>query len=148
MTKLLRLLLAFVFVSLVATAPLTTQADVRHTSNCAAIVRHDDMATCYFKAHDWKNVIRAYDTTPPHSLSYPNDRANDTEDVVSWYQKAIAYKHLGEVSKEQTADSILGLMLDPYHKSLISKWLAAQMLAEYKSSGAQAQDAQENVVVR
>jgi len=128
------LLGAFAAFIALATAPAAA------TQNCSTIVRHDEMADCYFKQQNWAKVIQAYDTTPPRSLDYPDDATQNAADVRGSYQRAIAYKHLGNHSEEQIW---IGLAYRfPHAQTWVSKYVWSQIVAEYRSSGQDRQDAQ------
>lgn len=113
----------------------TMQAAVR---NCSSIQRHDAMADCYFRAGEWQKVIRAFNTTPPRSLDYPTEGAQNRAEVIGYYERAVAYKHLGNLKEERTW-IYLAHFGDP--QKWVSPALWAKIETEYASSGERAQNA-------
>jgi len=103
------------------------------------------MADCYFAMHDWKHVIQAYKTTPPHSLDYPDDATSNAADLRSWYQQAIAYRHLNDNSDERTSIDLAYSF--PHARKWVSKFFWSEIVAEYKASGEQPQAQNEAVAV-
>jgi hypothetical protein len=97
---------------------------------CHQIVRHDDMASCYFAAGDSRMVIWALKTTPKRSLTYPNDAANNAALIRTFYQYSVSYGHLGDTANAQTYISLA------YGFPDAEKWvhepLWKQIVAQYK----------------
>jgi hypothetical protein len=103
--------------------------DPRPPDRCKAIVRHDDMANCYFAAKNWTKVIWAYKSTPRGSLTYPSDDAQNSASVREFYQQAVAYHNLGN---DAEADTSIFLAYDTLHSAPnLSKFMRSQIKADY-----------------
>lgn len=109
----------------------TTVTSASASDSCSSIKRHDDMANCYFKAHNWAKVIQAYKTTPPHSLDYPTDDLSNAADVRMFYQYAVAYEHLRNMEQARSYISLAEMSLHPKPQA-ISKFYADTVIAEFK----------------
>jgi hypothetical protein len=90
-----------------------------------------ELATCYFKSHQWAKVIKTIEGYGGNGR-YGSHTSNG-EITMEYYQEAIAYRNLGEKSKE-AIESFLAYDLN-YPKVWVSEPLWRLVRIEYMRSG-------------